>query len=160
PCGREPNADVLRVSTMARTLTAPAQPAPVPKPPQACRRTGKPLYDFRTEPIIRDQQAMLPPPTELVTIYATGYWIRDQSGTQSSGCLTRAQLRTIERAVAAAKLRRSSNDVRCQAVPNHTATLTLRKGAYRWSAPCGADGPDESVGDLMDVVDRLLTASN
>lgn len=160
PCGRQPNGDVLRVSTMARTLVAPAQPAPKPAPPQACRRAGKPLYDFRTEPIMRDQQAMLSPPTELVTIYTSGYWIRDQSGTRTSGCLIRAQIRTIDRAIAAARLRRSSNTVRCAAVPNAQVTLTVPKGVYRWSTPCGADGPDESVGDLIEVIESMLANGN
>lgn len=160
PCGRAASEDVRALSALAHQLTSGPAPAPTPPaPPQACRPAGKPLYDLRVEPIIHDQRAMLPPATEMVTVYATGFWTRAQSGTRSSGCLTKAQVNALERAAASARLKRAAGNVHCRALPNSKLTLTLRKGSYRWTAPCGSDAPHESVSLLIDRVERMLAAA-
>jgi hypothetical protein len=42
------------------------------------------------------------------------------------------------------------------APPVNALTLTVRKGTYRWTAPCGADLPDESVSKLVEIVEGML----
>jgi hypothetical protein len=163
PCGSQANPEVVKLANMLRRFTGPLPqpgfaPVPAPQPPKpvACKPAGKPIFELVRRPLHRGAGGGTGGARDKTAVYANGYWFDRGSKGTSAGCLKPGEIQQVKRLIAAAKLARNPSKIRCRAMPTTRLTVTLRKGSYSWSAPCGADLPDDSVGRLSRGVDKLI----
>jgi hypothetical protein len=142
-------------------LPTAAESAPAAKPSSspalACKATGQPIVEIR-------HNSEIAAPTSRSAIYATGAWTYQTfaadgtAGPRESGCLTAAQLESVDVALHDAPWSITRTQIQCFAYsPSYTDYIVRRKLRFT-SQMCSGESVDTVTQSAISLVESLLPA--
>ena len=95
---------------------------------------------------------------QLLEIYDNGHWALSGVPDARTGCLSEADLATLQTALDAAEITAPPLEpgmARCMAMPISAITIEAKGESATWNAPCGPSNPSASLDALLSTMGTL-----